>query len=102
MVDCVPHIYRVETANNGSVTLNASSFIKVLNANPNRHYLRLSNIAGVADIIVNLCEISGGMDDCGIYIKNKESWEMPTSAIYTGEICAKAKTDAPKLIFVEY
>jgi hypothetical protein len=102
MVEHMPHIFTVDTASNGSVNINTSSWIKVVNSNPNRHFLIIANIADKLQAFINLCPLGMGVDETGICLEGGSNFEMPVNAIYKGEICAKAATAPLKLVFVEY
>ena len=91
----------IPTATNSNITLNTSAFQTVLASNANRTYVRLYN-NNFNDVCINLCVVASAVADTGIIIKGGESWDMPTGAIYTGEISGKGCRGDSQLIIVEY
>lgn len=92
----------ISTATNSKVTLNASTFTKLVDANSKRSYLIIGNPSG-NDVFVNLRAAGSGVDETGIYLKSGGNiWIMPCSAIYTGEICAIAVEGTPSVTICEY
>ena len=55
-------------------------------ANTDRRYLAISVTGN--DVFVKLQAVSVDDDSKGIMLSNGMTWEMPTDAIYTGEVCA--------------
>lgn len=92
----------MSTATNSKVTLNASTFTKLVDANSKRSYLIIGNPSD-KNIFVNLRSTGSGVDETGIYLKSGGSpWIMPCSAIYTGEVCAIAVEGTPSITICEY
>ena len=55
-------------------------------ANTDRRYLSIS--VETNDVFIKLQAVSVDDDEKGIAVGDGETWEMPTDAIYTGEVCA--------------
>ena len=74
-----------------SATLSADitvSTVSILakSANTDRRYLSIS--VETNDVFIKLQAVSVDDDEKGIAVGDGETWEMPTDAIYTGEVCA--------------
>lgn len=91
----------VTAALNGSAVLNSTSFVKILDANPDRLYLNVS-VAGKDDIYINFRAVADALDDTGIWVSGFTGWETRTENIYTGEVCAIAVASTPSVAFLEY
>lgn len=91
----------ISIATNTKVTLNASTFTKIADANSRRSYFMVCN-ATDTKIFINLRPVDGAVDETGIYLKSGGCWIMPVSTIYTGVICAIALAGTPSISIVEY
>lgn len=96
-----------DTATVGSgVALNASTSVKIADANPNRIYLYITNDGATDAVWIKLQATGDDNDKKGIFLNKKGTspnvWEMPTDNIYTGEICAIADANTPSAYVTEY
>jgi hypothetical protein len=87
-------------AKNGKTDLNISTFTKILDANPNRTKVTISNTHDKARVFIACCSVGEPVKPIGIPIMGGESEDLNEK--YTGEICGIADTEAVTITFVEY
>ena len=71
-----------------------------LAANPDRQYVRVTNVDGAIDISFALGEAA--VDQKGIVLGTLETWTMSGGAIWTGAINFISASGTPNVGFVEY
>jgi hypothetical protein len=83
------------------IQLNASTSTKILDANPERGFLYISNTSLISGIFIKLQ--SANVDDIkkGIWLPKSESWSPPAGVMPKGEICAIAEVDSPVITVTE-
>lgn len=97
--------YVTDIANNGSVTVNDTSFTKVLNANMDREYVMLCNKSKLSEskvVYINYRTVANSVDETGMILFGEGCEPMPPTAIYTGEITAISSTGEPLITYIEY
>ncbi len=97
----------VTSATNTRQTVAIDAFSSIVSSDSDRKYLKIHNISPDSGVYINLVAPASAVDKTGIYLNeiSRDSsswWEMPTNAIYTGEISAKAISDPIELMIVSY
>lgn len=89
-----------------SVTLNTSTSVKIADIKKDRIFFNVNNNNNTSGFWLKLQAASVDNLKKGIYITGKSgstpTWEMPTTNIYTGEICAIADVDGPTAYVTEF
>jgi len=90
----------------GGIALNTATSIKIADANPDRTFFNVNTDGDNQAVWIKLQAAEVDNDKKGIWIEAKigalNSWQMPTDAIYTGEICAISNSGTPKVFVTEY
>jgi len=97
------NVVNIETATNGKVTLNNSTFTKIVDANPARNGLVICSTSKVGDdknIYISLSSTEDAIDGAGYYLKDAKIWPVPQG--YVGEVCGKSELNNPIVTFVEW
>lgn len=81
-----------------AVALNTTTAVKVLDANPRRLFCAITNGSDV-DVWIRLYAQATDNDKKGFILAAGMTWEMPTDAIYTGEISAIAASGTGKNVY---
>ena len=89
------------------ITLNATTSVKIADANEDRMFFRVDNDSNMNDVWVKLQAASVDDDQKGIFLQDfptgtVTAWEMPPDNIYTGEISAIADSGNPEVFVTEY
>lgn len=101
------------TANISSgVACNGSTSTMIMASNSSRNFFFVSNNTNSEDVWIKLQPASVDNDKKGIFLSASANagdtgtganhWQMPTSAVYTGEICAISASGAPSVYCTEY
>lgn len=95
-----------EAVVSSAIVLNTNASVKIADANPRRAFFYVTNDGAVDAVWIKLQSTSVDNDKKGIYLNKKGTspniWQMPTDAIYTGEICAIAADNNPNIFVTEY
>lgn len=89
------------------IVLNATTSVKIADANPDRIFFRVDNNFNNMAVWVKLQAASVDDDQKGIFLqalalRGFTIWEMPPDNIYTGEISAIADAGNPEVFVTEY
>lgn len=93
---------RTDTAFNPlPISLNTTTSTKILDANPNRNNVWVSNVGLTSEIWVKLQTALTDNDKKGILLPKNTSFRLFGDAVYTGEISAIASVNNPNIAVVE-
>ena len=91
-----------DTAANGSVEVNASTFTAVGSPNLNRIFFYVANTSSTSELVLNLRSAGTAVAGTGICVPPGGSWEMPANNVYTGEISAITSAGVFDVMICEY
>jgi len=84
--------------------VSAGGNITLVSANTSRRYFYVQVISNdpVWIFLKASADAKPLSPGCGIYLNVSDDWEMPTNAIYTGEISAYSRNHTSKITLIEY
>lgn len=89
------------TAINGSIILNASTFILIVPENINRDAFVICNLHPAIDVFLNFRSVLDSVDETGICLQAGECLTM-VDIIYTGPITAIAAQNDAKISYLSF
>ena len=97
----------VTSATNDRQTVAPEGFTSIVSEDTTRKYLKIHNLSPDSGVYISLAAPADAVDKSGLFlneISNDSSswWEMPTNAIYTGEVSARSVSDEVELTILSY